>query len=85
MLFGSIGKKIKIHTKLRLIEVQSFLLAATIEEHQKGYEDDYPTKVAYVRQSLYVDDVTNSGCMAEEAKYLKEAKCELHKWHSNVQ
>ena len=73
--------------------VQSpFLLAATIEEHLKRYEDSYPIEIAEIRQSLYVDDVISGGSTIEEAKHLKEtaksvfqeARFELHKWHSNV-
>ena len=38
--------------------VQStFLLAATIEEHLKRYEDNYPMEIAEIRHSLYVDDL----------------------------
>ena len=53
--------------------VQSpFLLTATIEEHLKRYEDNYPIEIAEIRQILYVDEVISGGSTVKEAKHLKE-------------
>ena len=72
-----------------------FLLNGTILEHLITSRSLYPELTAYIDEideSLYVDDVVTGDTRVDEVKKLKEvaikvfkdAKLELHKWHSNV-
>ena len=70
-----------------------FILGATIEEHRQKKEREFPREVDEIRRSIYVDDILLSGNTVGEVQALKEttiqifreAKLELHKWHSNEQ
>ncbi|XP_057711992.1 uncharacterized protein LOC130929085 [Corythoichthys intestinalis] len=68
-----------------------FLLAATIREHIKQYENEHPTTVKALRESLYVDDFIFSSCNVDEAlsvtttakNILSHASMDLCKWVTN--
>ena len=68
-----------------------FLLNGVIQQHLQNLETKFPETVNEVRKSLYVDDLISGGSTADKAKQLKregieifkDAKFELHKWHSN--
>ena len=69
-----------------------FLLGGVIEQHLNNLQHKYPDTVEEIRRSLYVDDRISGDKTIARAQHLKEmsqtifreAKFELHKWHSNV-
>ncbi|XP_068739951.1 uncharacterized protein [Montipora capricornis] len=69
-----------------------FLLGGVIEQHLNNLEHKYPDTIEEIRRSLYVDDLISGDKTIARAHHLKEmsqtifreAKFELHKWHSNV-
>ncbi|XP_068707690.1 uncharacterized protein [Montipora foliosa] len=69
-----------------------FLLGGVIEQHLNNLQHKYPDTVEEIRRSLYVDDLISGDKTIARAQHLKEmsqtifreAKFELHKWHSNV-
>ena len=69
-----------------------FLLNGTVAHHLQTFQDEHPSIVEAIKQSLYVDDVIHGADTVDEATDLKRNSIEifadggfqLHKWHSNV-
>ena len=69
-----------------------FLLGATIEEHMRSKEAEFPKEVKEIRHSIYVDDILLSGETLSNMEELKDkvakifyvAGFKLHKWNSNL-
>ena len=69
-----------------------FLLGATIEEHMRSQEAQFPAEVEEIRHCIYVDDILLSGETQINMEELKDkvvkifdvAGFKLHKWHSNL-
>ena len=67
------------------------LLGGTIQCLLESMHEKYPTEVAEIEKSLYIDDVISGGETTEAVHSLKgkavdifeQAKFTFHKWHSN--
>ena len=74
------------------LSTSPFLLGGVIEQHLNNLQHMYPDEVEEIRKSLYVDDLISGETTVTAVQHLKqtsqsifrEAKFELHKWHSNV-
>ena len=69
-----------------------FILGATLEEHLKNSEEEYPETVAELKKNVYVDDVISGGENEEQLRKFREEALALfkawgftlHKWHSTI-
>ena len=70
-----------------------YILGATLQQHVKQFQDEYPETTKALLEDTYMDDVQSGGDSISELETFKEhattimekAGFTLHKWHSNVE